>query len=179
MSTLKDDAARAATLKALKDVVDAEYKTVSERVAAGLVEEKKRTGTSQIAAEVDGEPVASIAWITPDPVPTVTDEEAFRAWVAKHHPHQLERQFVTSVRPAFVTGLVAEMKAAGVAQWCDKATGELHTVPGVTFVGRAAHARLNFRKTGKREVGREAIAEAWRSGRLALPVPGRELEGGE
>lgn len=173
--SLKDDAARAAVLKALLDAVTVEYKQVNARVSAGLLEEKKRTGTSQIAAEIEGTPVASIAWITPEAVPAVADDDAFTAWVAKHHPEQIERQFVTTVRPAFVKALLGEIEAAGRAQWCNKDTGELHDVPGIKFTGRAAHARLNFRKSGKREVGREQIAAAWRAGHLSLP----ELEGGE
>jgi hypothetical protein len=174
--SLKDDAARAAVLKALLDAVTAEYKAVNARVSARLLEEKQRTGTKQIAAEIDGTPVASIAWITPEATPSVADPAAFAAWVAKHHPHQVEREFVTTVRPAFAKAILAEVEAAGRPQWCDKETGELHDVPGIKFIGKAAHARLSFRKSGGREVGREQIAAAWRAGHLSLPLP--ELEAG-
>jgi hypothetical protein len=63
--------------------------------------------------------------------------------------------------------LLAEITAAGVAQWADRETGEVHDVPGVKVQGRAAYTRMTVPDAGK-----DAIAQAWRSGALAhLDLP--------
>lgn len=179
--SLKDDVILQATLAALHDTIGAELGTVKARVDAGLIEAKKTTGTKKLGAELpDGTEVASVTWVSPDPAATVTDESAFLAWVRQYHPDQIHTRLVVEVREAFVKSLLKEMTAAGVAQWCDKDSGEVHTVPGVKMVGRRAYQRLQFKKTGGREVGKEAIVAAWREARATVPGLGPlAIEGAE
>lgn len=163
--SLKDAAARAAMLAALHDAIGEELQAVQAEVKAGLADAAKLTGTRQVGAELpDGTLVAKVTLVSPSPVAKVKDNEAFLAWVREFHPAQVHSQLIVEARPAFVEALLKEMTAAGVARWCDKETGELHEVPGVEMQGRASHQRMTFEKAG-----RDAIAEAWRTGRLAVP----------
>jgi hypothetical protein len=161
--SLKDAAIRAAVLGALADRINDELVTAKSELQAELKKAKAETGTRQVGAELpDGRTVAKVTLVTPDPAAKVTDPEAFLAWVRDNRPDHIERKFVTEVRPAFVKALLAEMTAAGVAQWCDKETGEVHSVPGVQLQGRAAYHRVTFEKDAA-----DLVAEAWASGQLA------------
>lgn len=166
--SLRDAAARAAVLGALHDAIGAELKTVKAEVLAGLVEARRETGTRQIDASLpDGPTVAKISLVSQDPAATVVDQAAFKAWVLAHRPDQIKREFVTTVREAFVKSLLAEMTAAGVTQWCDAQTGEVHDVPGVKLQPRSTYHRTAFTKTGK-----DQIAAAWAAGDLlGLTLP--------
>jgi hypothetical protein len=166
--SLRDAAARAAVLGALHDAIGVELKTVKAEVLAGLKEASRETGTRQIDASLpDGPTVAKISLVTPDAAATVVDEGAFKAWVLANRPDQIRREFVTSVREAFVKSLLAEMTAARVTQWCDAETGEVHDVPGVKLQPRATYHRTAWAKTGKSD-----IAAAWAAGDLlGLTLP--------
>lgn len=173
--TLKDNTTREAVLKALADAIAEELKACRAAVQAGLDEAQETSGTRQIEATLpDGTVVAKISLTDPKPTAGVTDEGAFLAWVRDTHPSEIERQFVTSVRPAFATRVLAEMTAAGTPRVVDTETGEVHDVPGVQI--RATRSRshsVRFEKTG-----REDIAAAYRSGRLGhLVLP--ELTAGD
>lgn len=163
--SLKDTAARTAILTTLYDAIGDELKAAKAELQADLKAAKTETGTKQISAELpDGTEVAKVTLVTPDAAATVTDEQAFLDWVRDHHPagsDNIVRRFVTEIRPAFVKALLAEMTAAGAPRWCDKETGEVYEVPGVTMQGRAAYHRVTFAKTG-----REQIGDAWRAGQL-------------
>lgn len=164
--TLKDTAARAAILKALHDAIGDELKAANAKLGSELKAAKESTGARQIGAELpDGTLVAKVSLVTPGPVAVVTDLSALREWVRQVCPTELTSRLVVEVREAFLTSLLKELTAAGVAKWCDKETGELHDVPGVQFQARASYQRLTFEKTG-----REQIAQAWQSGHLALPL---------
>lgn len=166
--SLRDAAARAAVLAMLHEAIGAELKTAKAEALAGLKEARQETGTRQIDAELpDGTPVAKISLVSPDPAATVVDEEAFRAWVLANRPDQIKREFVTTVREAFVKSLLAEMTAARATQWCDQRSGVVHDVPGVKLQPRAAYQRVTFTKTAKADIG-----AAWAAGDLldlALP----------
>jgi hypothetical protein len=78
-------------------------------------------------------------------------------------------RLVVTVREAFEKALLDEMTGAGVARWVDKDTGEIHDVPGVELKAtRSTTHSVRFEKSGQ-----QAIAEAWRTGRL--PVPGMQV----
>lgn len=172
--SLGELAAREAVLKALADAIGEELKAVRADVQAAL---DSTPGVRQLAAELpDGTPIAKISLTDPAPAATVTDPEAFLAWVRDHHPDRgaVTRRLVTEVRPATQTALLAAMTAAGVAQWCDTETGEVHTVPGVEI--RATRSRSHSVRFDKG--GRDQVAEAWRSGQLTgLVLP--ELSSGD
>lgn len=174
--SLQDAAAREAVLKALADRIGEEYKKARAEVQAEL---DANRGLQQVAALLpDGRRVAKISLTAPDPAAVVTDPDAYLAWVRDHHPgtDNVVRRVVTEVRPAFTTALLAELTAAGVPQWCDTETGEVHTVPGVEI--RATRSRghsVRFEKTG-----RELVAEAWQAGLLTdLVLPELTAGGAE
>ena len=171
--SLPDAVTREAVLKTLLDVIDAEYKATRAEVQQLLDEAAANHGLNGADAKLpDGTKVAKVSISDPKPAATVTDQDAFLAWVRENRKDQVHSRLVVEVRPAFQTALLADMTAAGVAQWLDTETGELHTVPGVEI--RATRARshsVRFEKTGRADV-----AAAWRGGQLAelvqLALPG-------
>jgi hypothetical protein len=173
---LADLAAREAVLKAIADAIGDELRTVRAAVQAELDENR---GVQQVAAFLPGgKQVAKVSLTDPAPAAMVTDPAAFLAWVRDHHPdpNAVTRRVVTEVRPATQTALLAEMTAAGVPQWCDAETGEVHDVPGVEI--RATRARSHSVRFDKD--GRTQVAAAWRAGELAgLVLPELTAGGAE
>lgn len=163
---LRDLALEEATLKALADMVKERLTTVRAELQSGLDTAEKEAGTRQIAATLpDGTTVATLSLTDPNPEAKVIDPDAFKAWVIEFFPSEIERRFVTEVREAFTTKLLAEMTAAGVPRVVDKDTGELHDVPGVAVKAtRSRNHSLRFKPTGRSD-----IASAWQSGGLQLP----------
>lgn len=174
--TLQDAVAREAVLKALADRIGEEYKLVRAEVQAEL---DANRGLQQVAAELpDGRRIAKISLTDPEPAAVVTDPDAYLAWVRDQHPGRdnIVRRMVTEVRPAFTTALLAELTAAGVPQWCDTETGEVHTVPGVQI--RATRGRSHSVRFEKG--GRDLVAEAYRAGLLTdLVMPELTTGGAE
>jgi hypothetical protein len=167
--SLKDTAAQAAVLDTLHKAIGDELKVVKKDLEAGLRAAKEETGTQKVAISLgeDQPDVGSVSLVQPKAAAVVADEEAFKQWVMDHYGSEIERRFITDVRASFTARLLKEMTAAGVAQWCDKETGEVHDVPGIEMQGRAAYTRMTVPDEGK-----AAIAEAWREGRLPSVVPG-------
>ncbi|MCG6493388.1 hypothetical protein [Kitasatospora sp. A2-31] len=164
--SLSELAAREAVLKALADKIDKQLKAVRADVQAALDENR---GVQQVAAVLpNGRQVAKVSLTDPTPAAVVTDPAAFTAWVRDHHPdpNAVTRRLVTEVRPATQVALLAEMTAAGVAQWCNTETGEVHAVPGVEI--RPTRSRSHSVRFDKD--GRDQVARAWRTGELAALV---------
>jgi hypothetical protein len=174
--SLQDAVAREAVLKALADRIGEEYKKARAEVQAEL---DANRGLQQVAALLpDGRKVGTVSLTDPDPVAVVTDPDAYLAWVRDHHPgtDNVVRRIVTEVRPAFTTALLAELTAAGRPQWCDKGTGEVHTVPGVEV--KATRARGHSVRFA--DGGRDLVAEAYRAGLLTdLVLPELTAGGAE
>ncbi|MDT0270619.1 hypothetical protein RM844_30535 [Streptomyces sp. DSM 44915] len=162
---LSDLALEEAALKTLADTVTERLKDVRAAMQCELDD----VGVGQVEARLpDGTKVATISRTSPKPAAAVTDAEKFLAWVRETYPPEVVSRVVTEVRTAFATRLLKEMTAAGVAQVCDTETGEVHDVPGVEI--RATRAASHSVRPV--DGGREAIAEAWRSGALAhLAIP--------
>lgn len=164
--SVKDAATRAAVLSTLADLIGAELKTAKAELQAGLKAAKEETGTQKVGVSLpDGRDVGTASLVQPKAAAVVTDAEAFLNWARTVRPDEVVRRFVTEVRPAWQELVLKELTAAGVAQWCDKETGEVHDVPGVQMQGRAAYTRLSVP-----DEGTAAIAEAWREGRLTAAV---------
>jgi hypothetical protein len=164
--SLKDDAARVAVLSALaaqiSDELDAAKKSFEQARA--------KEGIKSIAAVLpSGESVATITWVPQDPKAVVTDPAAFLEWVKANRPEHIERRFVSEVRPSFAKALLDEMTAGQSPVWCDKETGEVVQVPGVTLQPRAGYQRTTWAKAG--EGGKAAVAAAWRAGALGHVGP--------
>lgn len=164
--SLKDIAARAAVLSTLHDAIGEQLKAAKKELQAELKAAKEETGTQKVGVSLpDGRDVGTASLVQPKAVAVVTDEAAFLNWARTVRPGEVVRRFVTEVRPAWQARVLKELTAAGVAQWCDKDTGEVHDVPGVQIQGRAAYTRLTVP-----EEGTAAIADAWREGRLTAAV---------
>lgn len=166
--SLKDTARTVAVLSTLHDAIGDQLKTAKKELEAGLKEAKAETGTQKISVSLDeSQDVGTVSLVQPKATAAVTDPDAFTAWVVENFATEITRRFVTEVKPGFQKKILAEISAAGVAEWSDPETGVIHEVPGVGMQGRTAYTRLTVPDAGK-----AAIAEAWRAGRLtdvALP----------
>lgn len=166
--SLKDIAARAAVLSTLHEAIGDELKTAKKELEAGLRKAKAETGTQKISVSLDEAPdIGTVSLVQPKASAAVTDAAKFTAWVLENFDTEIERKFITSVKPAFQKKLLDQITAAGIAEWADPQTGVVHEVPGVAMQGRAAYTRMTIP-----DAGRDAIAEAWRTGKLpysALP----------
>lgn len=172
---LKETAARAAILDTLHKALGDELKTAKRDLETGLRDAKQETGAKSISITLDDEQdIGTATLVQPAAAAAITDPAKYQAWVIEHYSSEIERRFVTEVRAAFTARLLKEMTAAGAARWCDTETGEVHDVPGVEMQGRAAYTRLTVPVEGK-----QAVAEAWQSGRLAHVVLPQLTAGGE
>lgn len=162
--SLKDASAREAFLKTLLDVVNDAYEDARAETQRLLDAAAGETGTRQVAVSLPGGPdIATVSLSGGEPAARVVDEDAFTAWAIANVPSEIERRFVTEVRPAFSKKVLGEMTAAEVAEWTNPETGVIHEVPGVELApGRALTHSVRFKKGG-----RDRVMEAWREGRLA------------
>ena len=164
---LKDTARAVAVLATLHDAIGDQLKTAKKELETGLREAKAETGTQKISVSLaEGQDIGTVSLVQPKAAAFITDPDAFTAWVVENFKTEVERKFVTSVKPGFQKKILDQITAAGVAEWADPDSGVIHTVPGVAMQGRAAYTRMTVPDTGK-----TAIAEAWRAGRLAGAVP--------
>lgn len=164
---LKEAAAREAALKTLLDVVEAEYKAARAETRTALEAAAQDTGVRQVAVSLpDGPDIATVSLSSGEAAAKVVDTDAFTAWVRDHYATELERKFVTTVRPAFLDRLLKEMTAAGAAEYADPETGVIHEVPGVQIApARARTHSVRFKKDG-----RQQVMQALREGQLIAAV---------
>ncbi|UJQ86048.1 hypothetical protein QEN67_gp37 [Streptomyces phage Eastland] len=177
--TFRDSVTRLAALGALLDEVKAAYAEARTEVQHHLNTQYKEAGTTKVDALLPGgTKVGSVSRTGGEASAQIVDADAFTAWVRDHFPteHVVEivpMQVRTSVRPAWSAQALAAMTAAGVPQYVDETTGEVHTVPGVEIrPSKAAGLRVTYTRKSKSSPvdGRELVAEAWRSGDLAAHV---------
>jgi hypothetical protein len=165
--SLKDTARTVAVLTTLHGAIGDQLKTAKRDLEAGLKEAKAETGTQKIAVSLDeGHDIGTVSLVQPKAAAAVTDADAFTAWVLENYGSEITRRFVTEVKPGFQKKILDALTAAGTAEWADPETGVIHEVPGVAMQGRAAYTRLTVP-----DVGKAAIAEAWREGRLGAAMP--------
>ncbi|WP_405794059.1 hypothetical protein [Streptomyces sp. NBC_01506] len=167
---MQELALESAALKALGDAISERQKAVRVQMQEALT----TSGASRLdAALPDGTKVATVFRTDPKPTAAVVDPELFLKWVREHSPANVVTRLVTEIRPAYTAALLAEMTAIGSAVWADRETGEVHDVPGVEIKATRAAGHSVRPVDG----GREAIAEAWRTGALAhLSIP--QITGG-
>lgn len=169
--SLKDTARTVAALDTLHKAIGEELKAGRQNLETGLKAEKAKTGTQKISISLDddGPDVGSVSLVQPKATAGVTDPEAFAAWVVsfgERFKSEITRRFVIEVKPGFQKKILDQITAAGTAEWADPETGVIHEVPGVAMQGRAAYTRMTIPDAGK-----QAIAQAWREGRLAEVAP--------
>ncbi|NUR65975.1 MAG: hypothetical protein HOQ47_09450, partial [Streptomyces sp.] len=98
--SLKDIAARATVLSTLHDAIGAELKAAKKELEAGLREAKQETGTQKIGVSLgEGPDVGTVSLVQPKAAAAVTDAEAFTHWVMENFGTEIERKFVTTVKP--------------------------------------------------------------------------------
>lgn len=175
---LKDTGRRTAFLSTLHAAIGEELKTSKKELDEGLRAAKAESGTQKITIDLNGQDSGTASLVQPKPAAVITDDEKFKAWVigqGKRFASEIERKWVTEVRKSFVDALLKQMTAAGVAQWADPETGEIHDVPGVEMQGRAAYTRVTVPDAVK-----QAIGEMLRNGQLAhLVLPELTAGGAE
>jgi hypothetical protein len=175
---IKAATTKEAVLKALLDQVDKAYKDARKDVQAMLDEQQRTTGGTKFEATLpDGTKVGDVRLSGGETAAKITDEQAFVEWAHKQFPSEaitklvrpVPARLVKGVQPRFVTLLLEQMTAAGVAQVHDAESGELFDVPGVEIKpSRARTHSVNFTRASKvKRAGRELVADAWRSGILA------------
>lgn len=166
--SLKDTARTVAALDTLHKAIGDHLKTGKQELETGLKAAKKETGTQKISISLDddGPDIGTVSLIQPKAAAAVTDTDEFTAWVVENFATEVERKFVTSVKPGFQKKILDQLTAAGVTDWADPETGVIHEVPGVSMTGRAAYTRMTITDAGK-----AAIPQAWREGRLASVLP--------
>jgi hypothetical protein len=164
--SLRDLAIEEAALDLLAARVAAAKKDVRARMQTALDAAAARDGVERVAAELPtGEAVATISLRKGETGPVITDEEALARWLRQTFPEQewTETRIVRTVKPWKLAELVAQMEAIGAAKIPHPATGEVLEPPGVVWKPtRARTHTLTWRKGGK-----EATAQAWRTGALA------------
>ena len=153
--TLKQLAEQETVLKALADKIGDAYQDVRNRVQAAMLNAALTNGKQSITVELSGEAVGSISMPAAEPLAQVDNWNEFIRWAMVNAPTEIVRKFVTDVRPAYVTKILAEMTAAGRPEICDKETGVVHVVPGVSVKPRRTGShRLTFKKNGRKAVER-------------------------
>jgi hypothetical protein len=166
VASLRDLALEEAALDLLAARVAAAKKDVRARMQTALDGAAARDGVERVAAELpSGEQVATISLRRGETGPVITDEEALARWLRQTFPDQewTETRIVRTVKPWKLAELVAQMEAIGAPKIPHPATGEVLEPPGVIWKPtRARTHALTWRKGGK-----EATAEAWRTGTLA------------
>jgi hypothetical protein len=169
--SLKDTARTVAALDTLHKAIGEHLKTGKQELEAGLKAAKAETGTQKISISLDddkgqSQDIGTVSLVQPKAVAAVIDDDKFTAWVVENFATEVERKFVTSVKPGFQKKVLDQITAAGVTDWADPETGFIHEVPGVSMTGRAAYTRMTIT-----DVGKDAIPQAWREGRLASVMP--------
>lgn len=167
--SLKDSSFQAVILTAVRDVVAEEVETARQDVKAELLAAFHDLGVKSVAVALpDGTPVATVTLNQPQPKPIV-DEHSQLEWVRENHPSEVTEV----VRGSFKTALDKRLKVVG-DQVIDTRTGEV--VPWATVRPAGEPRSFTLRYTAD---GREAIAQAWREGRMSIDGTARpELEGG-
>lgn len=162
--TLKELAEQETILKALRERVGDAYEDTRKRVQAAMIAAAKTNGKQSITVELGGQAVGTISMPAAEPVALVDDMDALLKWAILNAPTEITRKIVTEIRPAFVTKILGEMTAAGRPQICDKETGVVTEVPGVSVKPRRrSEHRLLFKKTG-----RATVQEWWNNDPAAI-----------
>lgn len=155
--TLKELAEQETVLKALADKINEAYKDTRNRVQAAMINAAKTNGKQSITVQLSGQDVGSISMPAAEPLAQIDNWDEFLRWAIVNARTEITRKIVTDVRPAYVTKILAEMTAAGRPEICDKETGVVHEVPGVSVKPRRTGShRLTFKKNG-----RAAVQQWW------------------
>lgn len=157
-----------AVLKALAKTVNDRLKAVKDDYQVALEQAEKTTGAAvgNVTPTLpDGTKIATIYTNgSGDPEARIDDMTAVIQWAITNAPTEIHREFVTTVREAYLTKILDQMTDAGTNQIADH-DGVVHTVPGVSVRPRRAKTHSIRFKPG----GEEAVIAEWRRGGIAIP----------
>ncbi len=161
----KERAARLLALRVLSDWIKAEDRRLREETVAELVVGERVPG---LVDDTDPETLLGFVQLTKGrEAATVTDGPALLAWVEEHCPGEVVT--TRTVRPAFVTALLASVKRDG--GWVDPATHEVLDVDGIAVT--VASPTLTVKATAEADA---LVADAIATRRIPLgPVIAGEL----
>jgi len=171
---------RRQAMRARLDQAEELFEDVNREAVALLDRQYKASRSTKADVFLDDDTkFASVTRVGGEAEAQVTDRTAFEAWVRDHYPDHWDFRIVparteTVLDPAFTTAVLAAVDAAGVPQFADPETGEVHDVPGVMIKPtRSRYYRWTFSRTSKRQPldGRELVAEAVETGSLDLDAP--------
>lgn len=166
MSYRHDLALRFAVLKTLAGEL-----TTAKRQADSEIREAWHPGDRNSATLPDKTLLGAVTLAKGKTGSKLVDEPAFRAWVERTHPEEMETVTITRVKPAYSELIMSAARQLGQA--IDATTGE--EVPGITVEQGDPYPTMRL-APGARDV----IAKAWQAGQLADVVDGLlEIEGGE
>lgn len=171
---------RRQAMRARLDQAEELYEDVN-REAAKLLDQQYKA-TRSVKADVtlgDDTKFASVTRVGGEAEAQITDREAFAAWVRDQYPEHWDYRIVparteTVVDQTFASAVLAAANAAGVPQFADPESGEVHEVPGVMIrPTRSRYYRWTFTRPSKRQPldGRALVADAVKAGTLDLDAP--------
>jgi hypothetical protein len=171
---------RRQAMRAQLDQAEVLYEDV-DREAKKLLDQQYKA-TRSVKADVtldDDTKFASVTRVGGEAEAQITDREAFAAWVRDHYPEHWDFRIIparteTVIDETFAATVLAAVDAAGVPQWADPESGELHEVPGVMIKPtRSRYYRWTFTRESKRQPldGRALVTNAVKAGALDLDTP--------
>lgn len=159
--TSREVATRLLAIKTVWDWLAKEERDLRDGLAAGLMVGERVPGALD---PDDPDTLLGFVQLTKGrETTTVTDPAALLAWCEEHAPGEVVT--TRSVRPAFITALLASVKADG--GWIHPETYELVPVDGVDY--RAGAPVLTVKATAEADA---LVAEALASRRLAIEPGG-------
>lgn len=119
--SLKENARTVAALDTLHKAIGDHLKTGKQELEAGLKAAKAETGTQKISISLDddGPDIGTVSLVQPKAAAAVTDADEFTAWVVENFATEVDRKFVTTVKPGFQKKILDQLTAAGVTDWAD------------------------------------------------------------
>ncbi|OII60885.1 hypothetical protein BJP40_08465 [Streptomyces sp. CC53] len=171
---------RRQAMRARLDQAEALYEDVN-REAAKLLDQQYRAtrSTKTDVTLTDDTKFATVTRVGGEAEAQVTDREVFAAWVRDHYPDHWDYRIIPArteavVDQTFTANVLAAVDAAGVPQFADPQSGEVHDVPGVMIKPtRSRYYRWTFTRESKRQPldGRTLVVDAIKAGALNLDGP--------
>jgi hypothetical protein len=171
---------RRQAMRAQLDQAEVLYEDVNREAAKLLDQQYKATRSVKADVTLDDDTkFASVTRVGGEAEAQVSDREAFAAWVRDHYPEHWDFRIIparteTVIDETFAATVLAAVDAAGVPQWADPESGELHEVPGVMIKPtRSRYYRWTFTRESKRQPldGRALVTNAVKAGALDLDTP--------